>query len=104
MGAFGGPFMHGHKLIISATQATYDGQLVLQTLGSALNNELVRGVFNNVGSTMQKGRAGKALKIIHLTLPLGVEVQINRWTERSEGNYINAKITMSAAWSRWPLW
>merc|ERR1712083_192528 len=26
----------------------------------------------------------------------GVEVQINRWTERSEGNYINAKITMSA--------
>merc|ERR1712039_856818 len=60
------------------------------------NNELVTGVFNNVGSTMQEGRAGKALKIIHLTLPLDVKVQVNRWTEASEGNYINAKITMSA--------
>merc|ERR1712099_189312 len=50
--------------------------------------------MGNVGSTMQEGRAGKALKIIHLTLPLSVQVQINRWTEASEGNYINAKITM----------
>jgi len=34
--------------------------------------------------------------IVPLTLPLSVQVQINRWTEASEGNYINAKITMSA--------
>merc|ERR1712061_219652 len=86
----------GHKLIVGATSASYDGQMVMPTLGSALNNELVTGNFDNVGSTMQEGREGKALKIIHLTLPLDVKVQINRWTEASEGNYINAKITMSA--------
>merc|ERR1719197_2215022 len=33
---------------------------------------------------------------MHITLPGSVQVQINRWTEPSEGNYINAKITMSA--------
>merc|ERR1719413_236583 len=45
---------------------------------------------------MQDGRAGKALHIVHLTLPGQVTVQINRWMEASEGNYINAKISMPA--------
>merc|ERR1712217_597858 len=68
----------------------------MPTLGSRLDNELVTGVFNSVGDVLQSGRQGKALKVIHLTLPLNVKVQINRWTEPSEGNYINARITMSA--------
>merc|ERR1711972_1162358 len=42
----------------------------------------------------QKGREGKALHIVHVTLPLGVSLQINRWTEASEGDYINIRLTM----------
>merc|ERR1712039_110257 len=45
---------------------------------------------------MQDGREDKALHVVHLTMPLGVNVVVNRWMEASEGNYINAKITMSA--------
>merc|ERR1712203_1071448 len=51
--------------------------------------------YDSVGATMQDGRAGKQLHIVHLTLPMQVNIQINRWMEPSEGNYINAKITMS---------
>lgn len=88
--------MHGHKLVVGSTQAWYDGQLVMPTLGSMLRNEIVTGNFDSIGDTMQKGREGKALKVVHLNLPLNVKVQINRWTEPSEGNYVNAKISMSA--------
>merc|ERR1712183_606457 len=59
-------------------------------------NNLVQAMYDSNGATMQDGRQGKQLKIVHSTLPLAVNVQINRWTEPSEGNYINAKITMSA--------
>merc|ERR1719436_1419359 len=36
------------------------------------------------------------MKVVHLTLPQGINIQINRWTRASEGNYINAKISMAA--------
>jgi len=94
--AFGGPFMQGHKLIIGATMASWDGQPVLAGFPSNFQNQLVQAVYDANGGTMQDGRQGKQLHIVHLTLPLSVTVQINRWTEPSEGNYINAKITMSA--------
>merc|ERR1712066_18397 len=93
--AIGGPFMKGHKLVVGATQAWYDGQVVMQNLGESLNNEIVNGNFDSVGSTMQEGRQGKALKVVHLKLPNNVEIQINRWTEPSEGNYVNAQIKMT---------
>merc|ERR1712210_369512 len=57
---------------------------------------LVTAAYDSNGATMQDGREGKQLHVVHLTLPLGVNVQINRWMEPAEGNYINAKITMSA--------
>jgi len=94
--AFGGPFMQGHKLIIGCTTASYDGQPVLAGFPSNFQNNLVQATYDGNGATMQDGRSGKALHIVHLTLPLGVNVQINRWIEPAEGNYINAKITMSA--------
>merc|ERR1712014_87512 len=61
-----------------------------------MGNDLVTAAYDSNGATMQDGREGKQLHVIHLTLPLSVNVQINRWMEASEGNYINAKITMSA--------
>merc|ERR1712083_1183415 len=76
--------------------ATWNGQPILTMFPSNFQNELVTAAYDSNGATMQDGRQGKQLHIIHLTLPLDVNVQINRWMEPSEGNYINAKITMSA--------
>jgi len=94
--AIGGPFMQNHKLIVGATTASWDGQLILAGFPSNFRNNLVQAMYDANGDTMQNGREGKQLHIVHLNLPLGVKVQINRWTEASEGNYINAKITMAA--------
>merc|ERR1712194_590240 len=48
------------------------------------------------GELLQQGRGGKAMHVVHVSLPLGVELQINRWNEPGEGDYLNTKITMSA--------
>jgi len=94
--AFGGPFMQGHKLIVGAISASFDGAPILGGFPSAFHTDLVDAQFNGQGATMQDGRAGKALRVVHLTLPMAVTVTINRWTEPAEGNYINAKIDMNA--------
>merc|ERR1712039_1006563 len=52
--------------------------------------------LDSIGESLQTGRKAGNLRVVHLTLPSNVQVQINRWTEPAEGNYINAKITMSA--------
>merc|ERR1712151_606437 len=67
---------------------------ILASFPSTWNFHQITAKYDSVGSTMQDGREGKQLHIVHLTLPLSVNVQINRWMEASEGNYINAKITM----------
>jgi hypothetical protein len=94
--AFGGPFLHASKLIIGSTTATFDATPIFVGFPAQWSNALVTAKYDSVGTTMQEGRDGKQLRIVHLTLPLGVNVQINRWMEPAEGNYINAKITMSA--------
>jgi len=96
--AFGGQFLKQNKLVIGATagEATWNGQPILTTFPSNFHNEFVTAAYDSNGATMQDGRQGKQLHVIHLTLPLNVNVQINRWMEQSEGNYINVKITMSA--------
>jgi len=80
----------------TAASATWNGQPILTMFPSNFRNELVTAAYDSNGATMQDGREGKQLHVIHLTLPLNVNVQINRWMEASEGNYINAKITMAA--------
>jgi hypothetical protein len=92
--AFGGPFLQSNKLIISSTVATFNGQVILASINTEFNQGGVVAKYDTLGATMQKGREGKAMKVIHLSLPSGVNVQINRWTESAEGNYINAKISM----------
>merc|ERR1719463_167633 len=46
------------------------------------------------GEMMQSSRAGKTMHVVHAKLPLGVNLDINRWNEPGEGDYINVKITM----------
>jgi hypothetical protein len=92
----GGPFLKGHKLKITARAAFWDGKPILTGFPSHFENvdPPVLADYNSQGSTLQKGREGKALHIVHVTLPLGVLLQINRWTEASEGDYINILLTM----------
>jgi len=94
--AFGGSFLQGSKLIIGAVTATYNGNPILTTFPSAFNEGGVDAKYDSIGATMQKGRDGLDMHVVHLSLPAGLIVQINRWTEATEGNYINAKITMPA--------
>jgi hypothetical protein len=92
----GGPFLKGHKLKINARQAFWDGVPILTSFPSKWSNAdpPVQASYDSQGSTLQRGREGKALHIVHLTLPNGVSLQINRWTEATEGDYINTLLTM----------
>merc|ERR1711879_88791 len=94
--AVGGSFLKGHHLIVGEEHATWDGQQILTTFPSQSRDTdgLVSIVYNNVGQLLQPGREGKALHVLHVTLPGGVTMQINRWNEAGEGRYINTKITM----------
>jgi len=95
--AIGGPFIQGSKIIVGAVSATYNGNPILTSFPSAFNQAGISAKYDSIGGTLQNGRQGKAMHVVHLSLPGGVNVQINRWTEPAEGNYINAKITMPAA-------
>jgi len=94
--AVGGSFLQGHKLVITEDIATFDGQQILVTFPSTFDdpNGLVSIVYNDQGQLLQPGREGKALHVLHITLPNGVAMQVNRWNEEGEGKYINTKITM----------
>jgi hypothetical protein len=94
--AIGGPFLKNHKLRINARTATWDGQPILTGFPSQWSNAdpPVQMSYDSQGALLQKGREGKALHVVHVTLPLGVSMQINRWTEASEGDYINIRLTM----------
>lgn len=99
--AVAGPFLKGHKFHVSAQWATWDGQKVLTDFPSDF---AVAGLtemhFNDKGITMQRGRTGKPLRVVHARFadgsPEGLLLQVNRWTEPSEGNYINVQIQMRA--------
>jgi len=97
--AVGGPFLKGHKLRVEVRSASWDGQPVLTGFPSDFS---VPGVidmhYNNVGTLLQNGREGKALHIVHIRLedgsPEGLRIQVNRWMEPAEGDYMNVKIVM----------
>jgi len=94
--AISGPFLNNHKLRIGARTASWDGQPILTGFPSTFRNAnpLVDISYNGQGSLLQQGREGKALHVVHVTLPSGVSLQVNRWTEASEGDYINVRLTM----------
>merc|ERR1712004_630868 len=61
---------------------------------SSFSNDIVQIQYNSMGGTLQNGREGKALHVMHITLPNNVQIQINRWNEPNEGSYVNVKIMM----------
>merc|ERR1712176_1417173 len=93
---FSGPFLKCNVLRLSALAASWNGQAIISSFPSDFTNELVQIHYNSMGTTMQDGREGKALHVVHITMPNGVQVEVNRWNEPGEGSYINVKIQMSA--------
>jgi hypothetical protein len=95
--AFGGPFLNGHKLRISAKTASWDGQPILTSFPSSFQNANppVSIQYNAQGGLVDQGLEAKDLHIVHVSLPLGVSLQINRWLSDKDGDYINVKITMT---------
>jgi len=95
--AIGGPFLKGHKIRVAAHTASMDGTPILTSFPSQYNGpDGIQASLDSQGDILQRGRAGKQLHVVHLTLPNSVSLQINRWDEPGEGNYINARITMPA--------
>jgi hypothetical protein len=101
--AIGGPFLKGHKLVVrtldvGASMVTYDGQPVVMAFPSNFKSKdgLVNIQYNTAGGIIQYGRSGKQKHVLHITLPLGVSLQVNQWNEASEGPYMNVKLVMPA--------
>jgi len=99
--AIGGPIMKSGKLLISPTVTTWNGIQVLTMFPSFYSvPNLLDMKYDETGNLLQKGRVGKAKHIVHAKIfdgtPEGIIIQVNRWTEASEGEYINAKISMRA--------
>merc|ERR1712217_432534 len=62
---------------------------------------LVNIQYNGAGSLMDKGlhgeiRAVPQMHVLHITLPLGINLEVNEWNEPGEGSYMNIRITMPA--------
>jgi len=100
--AVGGPFMQNSKLIIEAMQEsttsaapgkmTYNGQPILTTFPSTFSapGGSVTAKYHNQGASLDP-RMTLPLHIVDVTLPQGVQLTVNRWTE-----HIDGQITMSA--------
>jgi len=99
--AIGGPMLKNSKLLISPTVTTWNGAQVLAGFPSSFGVPNVLDMrYDNTGMLLQKGRSGKPKHIVHVKLfdgsPEGIMIQVNRWTEAAEGEYVNAKISMRA--------
>jgi len=97
--AIGGPMLKNGKLLISPTTTTWNGSPVLTGFPSSYSvPNILEMKYDNTGALLQKGRGGLAKHIVHTKIlggsPEGILVQVNRWTQAAEGQYINAKITM----------
>jgi hypothetical protein len=99
--AIGGPMMKGHKLLLNALDSTMwftgaTSQSILTGFPSSFHSAdpLVDIQYNSVGKVLQNGRAGKPMHVLHITMPGGVKVQVNRWNEAGEGDYMNVEINM----------
>jgi hypothetical protein len=100
--AIGGPFLQsadGSKNIlrISALTATWNGAPIIPGFPDQWTNEdpAVEVTTDASGEILQQGRQGKDMHVVHVRLPLGVRMQINRWNEPGEGDYLNVEISMS---------
>lgn len=97
--AVGGPVLKDNLLFVGPRVAYWNGQPILQEFPSVFSEPgLVDMKLDNVGELLQKGRDGLKKHIVHIKIndgtAEGLQLQVNRWTQPSEGDYINIKISM----------
>jgi len=92
--AIGGPFLAGHTIIVGPMengQILVDGRPALYNFPSS---ESVAGMatlrYDAIGEVVDSAMRGMERHIVHMELPLGVQVQVMRWA-----NHINVKIVMA---------
>jgi hypothetical protein len=100
--AIGGPFLQSkdgtqNVLRFSSLSATFNGVPIIPNFPDTWVNTdpPIKVTTDGSGIKLQPYREGKAMHIVHVELPLFIKVQINRWNEPGEGDYINARIIMS---------
>jgi len=93
--AIGGRLIEKHRLIIDATGATFDGQPILMGYPSRFHNALVNVVVDSQTTVLQNGTALTPLRVVRIRLPTNVNVEVNRWTDTSQGSHINVKVHMA---------
>jgi hypothetical protein len=86
-----GPFMQLHKIEVGpmgSGRITCDGVDILHNFGST---QCGGGTvfYNDQGALVDSAMAFLPHRVVHMTLPSNVILQVNRWP-----NFINAKITM----------
>jgi len=93
----GGSFLNGNKLLIGEATAFWNSQPILTTFPSSFQcpDNLCQITYNSQGQVLQQGREGKQMRVVHITFPNQIAMQINRWNEPGEGRYLNVRITMS---------
>jgi len=99
--AVGGPILKGNKLFINPRAAFWNEDPILQAFPSDFSKPgLLQMRLDDVGEVLQKGRRGLTKRIVHIKIVDGTSegllIQVNRWTQPSEGDYINVKISMHA--------
>jgi len=101
--AIGGPFLRSstgeeNVLRVSSLAASFNGQPIIPGFPDQFDSQdpAIQVVTDSNGEVLQEGRQGKDMHVVHVTLPLGVSMQINRWNEPGEGDYINIRLEMSA--------
>lgn len=87
----GGPFMEGHKIEVGPAEngkILCNGMEILKFFGTARCGPATL-YYNSQGALVDSAMAFLPHKVVHMVLPKGIKIQVNRWT-----NFMNAKITM----------
>jgi len=87
----GGSFMQGHKIEVGTAgegKIACNGQEILQNFGTVKCGPATL-YYNSQGQLVDSAMAFLPHKVVHMTLPNNVLVQVNRWP-----NFMNAKVTM----------
>jgi len=87
-----GSFMDSHKIQVDSMLGSIrcNGMDILQEFGQA-NCGRGRIMFDSQGALVDSAMSFLPHKVVHMRLPQGVVIQVNRWP-----NFVNAKIEMSA--------
>jgi len=90
--AVGGAFLRGHVVIVGTMDSgvlTVDGQSVLANFGSYSIGGFATLTYNSEGNLPDAAAGVWSKHIVHMSLPLGVQVTVYRWK-----NYVDLRINM----------